>query len=233
MADLESESQGANAFSALAHDIRNVLQSINGGNQMVEQALVGDDIQRVESAWRQVRFKQESLARLMDCILLLQQESLGTARLIPADRILTRTVRLFGPQAENLGVTLQQEFDCELLKSKCWPEWIQNCLTCLLELSLSSCRPGSGGTVSIAGTRTTNQSPPDSIEISIADDRMTLTDEELRVSASPETGCVDWSCRAVYLVAASRLANRAGGTLAAENRDQGWQLTLSVPDSRE
>lgn len=95
----------------LSHHVKNILQAMQGGIDMVEAGLKKEDLQKVRLAWP---ILQRNLSRIHTLILNMLALSKGRLPLlenISINRVLEECMQLAGPYADDRGVALLGDLD--------------------------------------------------------------------------------------------------------------------------
>ena len=95
------------ATAGLGHCVKNILAGMKGGGELVEMALIGKDIARIEKAWPLVQRGLDRIETLMMNLLTYSRER--TPDLMPTDvnDIITEIIEMTHHRAEQVKATIE------------------------------------------------------------------------------------------------------------------------------
>lgn len=130
--------------ASLSHSIRNMMQAIRGGGEVVELGLRKKDLQVVSNGW-------DILARSLDRIFELTMNMLAFSKkrkpefeLSNIDMVLKEVVELFGPQCKRRNVKLEVGCDGHTPPVSADAGGLQQAVLNLLNNALDAVEPGEG-----------------------------------------------------------------------------------------
>jgi signal transduction histidine kinase len=144
---LEAERLAAvgQTVAGLAHGVKNLITSLEGGMYMLETGLKKNNVQRIEQGW-------EMLSRNVQRISLFVRNFLGFSRgrkiqtsAVEPGAIAAEVVQQYGPRAEALGIILRHVQPLPVASAPLDREGILECLTNLVGNAIDACQMSDGG----------------------------------------------------------------------------------------
>ncbi|MEM9412086.1 MAG: FHA domain-containing protein [Planctomycetota bacterium] len=208
-----------NAMASLSHHIKNILQSINGGEHLIENGIKNQEFTVVESGWRIVQRNQESLANLVMDMLSYSKSVIP--RLVPTDlnSELKSAIKNVRARAEASQVNIRYQENSDLPIMYLEPEMMRRVLHNILLAGVQSCRENSGGEID-AAIHHSNEN--NTTEILLSDNGLNMNAGQLATIFDPLVANPHQSRLGLGLAVAKKLIDEMGGTITAEpNESQG------------
>ena len=163
-----------NAMASMSHHIKNILQSINGGNHLIEEGLSHAKIDLIQNGWKIVQKNQQNLGNLVMDMLSYSNNS--TPRLESSNLIemVEGVVSSLQCTAKNENVELSFESDEKQLYIAAESDLMRRAIYNVIDFSINSCRDSTGGKVEVL-----LQSSGTTAELSISDCGINFSKEEL------------------------------------------------------
>ena len=93
----------------LSHHIKNILQGLSGGSELVEKGLVENDMARAKRSWPIVRRSLDRINALILNMLAYSKERRPLLETVNVDHVLNECVELLMPQADERQVALMKD----------------------------------------------------------------------------------------------------------------------------
>ena len=201
-----------NAMSSLSHHIKNILQSINGGNHLIEDGLTNHQFGLIESGWQIVQRNQENLSNLVMDMLSYGKSNVPRLYDCDLNELISHAIQLVERRSERSNVVVEFEPIPDLPTAKLEPEQMVRALHNILLFGINSCLRNSAGRVVIgldhcAENRKTT--------ITIQDDGESLSSNELKSVFDPLAISEKSSRIGLGMAVAKKVINEMNGTVDA------------------
>ncbi len=215
-----------NAMASLSHHIKNILQSINGGNHLIEDGLANQQFGLIESGWQIVQRNQENLSNLVMDMLSYGKANVPRLHDSNLNELISQAVQLVERRAEQCQVQIVYEPLRSMPMLKLEPELMVRALHNILLASINSCRENSGGIVEIV---LKTEFEYDSNIIEIRDNGAILSNLELQSLFDPLAISEKSNRIGLGMAVAKKIINEMHGTLNAISEEQGTRFTIEFP----
>lgn len=211
----DSHSIDANLIlKAISHELGNLLQSISGCNQLIEDALADRQLDRAAGYWRIGQQKQEALSKVVQDILFLSESGIPQSAEIKLVDIIRRAVQSVSRQAELGNVALVCGLAEDDVMSLSCPDILQRCIQNILEFSIRSCAESANGLVSVS---VHCHVALQAISIEIVDNGRNLNSDEIKLFSNSWWQCDQWNRFLISLAVSRRIADGLGSAWQVNN----------------
>ena len=218
-------------LTAISHELRNLMQSISGCNQLIEDALADRQLDRMADYWRIGHQKQEVLSNLVQDVLFLIEDGIPQSAEKTVSEIIRRAILSVTRQTELSNVALVCNQPQPDVASRCYPDILQRCIRNILDFSIRSCPEDGSGQVSVS---IDHDVALQSISVEIADNGRKLISNELQLFSNHWWQFDQWDRFLISLAVSRKIANGLGGELMVKNADgSAKSFTLNLIPSTE
>lgn len=130
--------------ASLSHSIKNILQGMRGGADVVELGLRKQNMNVVRNGWEIVARNQERIYELTMNMLAFSKQRKPEMEMTSLPSLLTEIVALVQKQAENKGVAIITDFDPDMPPVPLDPGGIHQAVLNLLNNAIDAVEPQSG-----------------------------------------------------------------------------------------
>jgi signal transduction histidine kinase len=127
------------SFAILSHDIKNMLEGLQGGGYVVEEGLKDRDENLTMKGWRVVKKNIDELSRLTKNILYSSKKRSGNYRHVAPDQIVNEISGLFQDKASAMNIRLMQQTNPQLPMIILDPDGIRRMLSNLVWNAMEAC----------------------------------------------------------------------------------------------
>ena len=130
--------------AALSHSIKNILQALRGGADVVEMGLRSNNLNQAQKGWRVVDRNLERIYNLTMNLLAYSKQREPTLQLVNPRTLIDECLELIAPSANDKGVMAVADVDRDLPAVPLDPDGIHQVLMNLLSNALDAVEPQSG-----------------------------------------------------------------------------------------
>lgn len=144
-AQLQAERMAAigETVAALSHSIKNILQALRGGADVVEMGIRGNNVTQLSKGWRVVDRNLEKIYNLTMNLLAYSKERKPQLELVNPKSIINDCIELIAPMANERGVMCVADVD-EMPAVPLDPDGIHQVVINLLSNAVDACEAGKG-----------------------------------------------------------------------------------------
>jgi signal transduction histidine kinase len=212
----------------IAHEIKGVLNGLDGGVYMVSTGMQRHDTRRLEQGWEMVRRNVDKVRTLVLDILYYAKDREPDYHLASPIRVVEEVVQRFEPKAAEHGIELVSSFDPGAIRFQVDVRAIQALLTNLLENALDACRAEptrERHTIEFA----VRDEPEDAIFV-ISDDGVGMDSEAKKRAFTAFFSSKGSSGTGLGLHIAQRIAAQHGGGIEVESElGRGTTFSVRIP----
>ena len=212
----------------IAHEIKGVLNGLDGGVYMVSTGMQHHDDRRLEQGWEMVRRNVDKVRTLVLDILYYAKDREPDYHLASPIRVAEEVVQRFEPKAAEHGIELTSSFDPDAIRFQVDVRAIQALLTNLLENALDACRAEPSRerhTIEFA----VRDEPEDAIFV-ISDDGVGMDSEAKQRAFTAFFSSKGSSGTGLGLHIAQRIALQHGGGIEVESElERGTTFSVRIP----
>ena len=145
-AQLDAERMAAvgETTAALSHSIKNILQALRGGADVVEMGLRGSNLPQTTKGWRIVDRNLEKIYNLTMNLLAYSKPREPRFELINAGKLIEECLELIAPMANERGVMAVADLDPDLPAIPLDPDGLHQVMMNLLGNALDAVEPKTG-----------------------------------------------------------------------------------------
>lgn len=145
-AQLQAERMAAigETVAALSHSIKNILQALRGGADVVEMGLRGNNVMQLSKGWRVVDRNLEKIYNLTMNLLAYSKDRQPQLELVQPRALVNDCLELIAPMANERGVMCVADVDDATPAVPMDPDGIHQVLINLLSNAIDACEPGRG-----------------------------------------------------------------------------------------
>lgn len=130
--------------AALSHSIKNILQALRGGADVVEMGLRSSNLNQAQKGWRVVDRNLERIYNLTMNLLAFSKQREPTLQLVNPRTLIDECLELIAPSANDKGVMAVADVDKDLPAVPLDPDGVHQVLMNLLSNALDAVEPQSG-----------------------------------------------------------------------------------------
>jgi len=130
--------------AALSHSIKNILQALRGGADVVEMGLRGNNMVQLSKGWRVVDRNLEKIYNLTMNLLAFSKERTPDLQLVNPRTLVNDCLELIAPMANERGAMCVADVDDGMPAVPMDPDGIHQVLINLLSNAIDACEPSRG-----------------------------------------------------------------------------------------
>jgi signal transduction histidine kinase len=228
---LEAERLAAvgQTVAALSHHIKNILQGLMTGGEMVEQALQEKDETFLEQGWRIVRKNQGKVQDLVMDMLTYSKEREPAIKMTDLNALVRDVLQLMLPRAKELGVELKRvRPDDTLPLVPCDPEGIHRALLNIVGNALDAVEERPNPRL-LVGTRL--DLATGWVNLAVVDNGVGIPPEKQKDVFKPFVSSKGAKGTGLGLAVSRKILREHGGDIVAENiaNNRGARFVLRFP----
>ena len=215
------------SLSGVAHYIKNVLLTMQGGEYLVEQGLNKDQIERAKEGWDVLRRANRKIRGLVENILNYCRKEEITPKPVPINAMVRELIESLAKTSAERGVELATDLDEKLGEIEVDPESFYDALLNLVTNAMDAIPEGRQGRVQIVTRRLEGRHQA---LIEVADNGCGIPEEirskifSLFFSTKGKQGT------GIGLAATRKIIEEHGGTIEFESEDgQGTRFKIYMP----
>ncbi|MCS7033024.1 MAG: ATP-binding protein, partial [Phycisphaerae bacterium] len=145
-AQLQAERMAAigETVAALSHSIKNILQALRGGADVVEMGIRSNNVTQLAKGWRVVDRNLEKIYNLTMNLLAYSKERRPQLELVNLKQLVDECLELIAPMANERGVMCVADVDRDMPAVPLDPDGIHQVLINLLSNAVDATEPGHG-----------------------------------------------------------------------------------------
>jgi signal transduction histidine kinase len=132
------------SLAILSHDIKNILEGLQGGAYVVDEALKDQDQDLMKKGWSVVKKNIQEISSLVQNILYSSKKRKPSAEAILLDKVLMESVAVFYEKAQSTECRLRAQVNPRLPVVHADPGGIRRMLINLLSNAIEACRRDGG-----------------------------------------------------------------------------------------
>jgi len=132
------------SLAILSHDIKNILEGLQGGAYVVDEALKDQDQELMKKGWSVVKKNIQEISGLVQNILYSTKKRKPSAEAIVLEKILMESVAFFYEKAQSIECKLRAQVNPRLPVVHMDPGAMRRMLVNLLSNALEACRRDKG-----------------------------------------------------------------------------------------
>ncbi len=225
---LQNERLGAvgQTVASLSHSIKNILQGMRGGADVVEIGLRKDDMRLVRSGWDIVGRNLERINELTMNMLQFSKQRKPEIDMTNLPQFLEELVALVQPQFDSKKVALLLDVDEDTPPVPIDAGGVHQALLNLLNNALDAVQPESG----VVSLRCRFDAGDDRIQLSVTDNGEGMNKDIQRRLFQPFQSTKGYGGTGLGLVVTKKIVDEHGGSIRVEStRDKGTTFTLTFP----
>ena len=220
----ERVSRAAESTLNLSHGIKNILQAVKGGMEVVEKSLDINDIKRAKGAWPILRRNLDKVNKLVLDMLKYSGESVPEFGSCDLNGLVAEAVETVKVQAGEQGKVIKLSVDEEIKNIDIDADQIYDVILNLLLNAVDAVEAGSG----IIEVSTRTDAGQKRVTLMVSDNGAGIADAEAIFepfqSSKPKVGT------GLGLPIARKIVSQHGGTIHAEsNSGKGASFIVSLP----
>lgn len=128
------------SFTMLSHDIKNILEGLQGGAYVVEEGIKDKDMVLSNRGWNIVKKNITEITRITQNILYSAKERKPKMEMVSPVDVARRTGQLFAEKASSMGIQLLMQLNPKVPQVKLDPTGISRMLGNLIWNALQACQ---------------------------------------------------------------------------------------------
>ena len=211
----------------ISHSIKNMLQTVASGREVIDHAIKRNDVERTKRAWPILNRSLEQMNHLVVNLLKLSRDSTPEIRPCNVNELLESIVENVSPRAEVKNISIGFTPDNDLGKVKIDPDRIAEAVLNLV-LNAIEAMADSGGKIEIATAR---DEANENVFITIADNGPGI--EDVEAVFEPFHSSKKKAGTGLGLTITKRIVEQHHGQMHARNRNEGGTMfMMSLPIKR-
>ena len=215
-----------NAMSSLSHHIKNILQSINGGNHLIEEGLTNQQMDLIQGGWKIVQKNQQHLGNLVMDMLSYSKTAAPRIESVNLVGLSQEVIADIEDTAQNANVEITFLAPEQQIQVPVEPEQMRRALYNIVFFCINSCRENSGGRIQIKLDTT-----DDMVHLSIRDNGVGMSSQELNCIFDPLAISERSSRIGLGMAVARKLIVEMSGSIEASSNEDipGSTFTITLP----
>ncbi|MFO0930718.1 MAG: ATP-binding protein, partial [Gemmataceae bacterium] len=215
--------------AALSHHIKNILQGLLTGGDLVERGFKDTDDLLVQQGWRIVRKNQGKIHELVMDMLSYSKEREPTVEPTDLNVLARDVVELMGPRARERQVRLEAETDDTLPPALVDPEGIHRALLNIVTNALDAVAEVEAPTVRVVVSRDPAEREP-WVRLQVIDNGTGIPADRLADIFRPFVSTKGSRGTGLGLAVSRKILREHGGDILVDSRpDHGSVFTLRMP----
>ena len=216
--------------ASLSHSIKNILQGLRGGADVVELGLKKDNMKVVNGGWEIVARNLDRIFGLTMNMLTYSKQRKPELEMTNVPRLLGEITSLVQKQFDDREVVLLTDFDQNMPPIPLDPSGIHQALLNLLNNALDAVKEGSG----VVSVRCEYDEESQSAQITISDNGEGIKSASIKHLFKPFYSTKGLRGTGLGLVVSKKVIDEHGGKITVNSSSkQGTSFTLWLPDSRD
>lgn len=218
-------------ISSISHDIKGLLNGLDGGIYLVNSGLKKNDRKRIDNGWEIALRNVDRIRSMVLNILYYAKDRVPNWEEVSAQELVRELGEQYASKAREMGIQLRVERDAGDGIFEADPAAVRSMLINLLENAMDACRVDSRKTSHLVTFEFVDR--PESIRFHVADNGIGM-DRETRQKAfslffsSKGSGGTGLGC-----FIANKIAQAHGGRIRVESEvDQGTRFMVDMPKKR-
>lgn len=223
---VQSERMAAvgHAIAALSHHIKNMLQGLKSGGELLKLGIADNDPKAIQSGWRLFDKNQAKIYDLVLDMLSYSKEREPNLESSDLDRVITDVLELTRPLAADNGVALNYQPQ-NLIPMLVDPEAIHRALLNLVTNAIEATAGRPAATVDIHA-----QTTADSVIIEVRDNGIGISDDQMRDLFQPFWSSKGNRGTGLGLAVSRKIAQEHGGDINVTSQpDVGSSFVMTLP----
>lgn len=212
--------------ASLSHSIKNILQGLRGGADVVELGLRKDNMKVVRGGWDIVARNLDRIYGLTMNMLTYSKQRKPELEVTDLPKLLTEIISLIQGQYDNKNVALLTDFDKNMPQVPVDPAGIHQTVLNLLNNALDAVEPGSG----VVSVRLEFDEEAQRIKITINDNGHGIAPESSKHLFEPFYSTKGLRGTGLGLVVTKKVVEEHGGKIKiASSPSRGTTCTITLP----
>ncbi len=212
--------------ASLSHSIKNILQGMRGGADVVELGLRKKNMDLTKGGWDIVARNVERIYELVMNMLAYSKQRKPELELVNLDQLLNEATALVQKQYDVKNVALLTDYGADMPPVPIDPGGVHQALLNLLNNALDAVQPETG----VVSLRCEYDAGDDRVKITVSDNGEGMTQGTLSRLFEPFHSTKGLRGTGLGLVVTKKIVEEHGGTVSVESvRKQGTTFTLLLP----
>ena len=212
--------------ASLSHSIKNILQGMRGGADVVELGLRKNNMDLTRGGWEIVARNVERIYELVMNMLAYSKQRKPELELVNLDQLLNEVAGLVQKQFDNKHVALLIDVPHDMPPVPVDPGGVHQALLNLLNNALDAVQPETG----VVSLRCEYDGDHDRVKITVADNGEGMTQGTLTRLFEPFHSTKGLRGTGLGLVVTKKIVEEHGGVVKVEStRKQGTMFTIQLP----
>lgn len=212
--------------ASLSHSIKNILQALRGGGEVVELGLRKQDLKLVKNGWAILARNLDRIYELTMNMLAYSKQRQPEIELVQLPRIIKEVIELYQPQCDRRNVALITEIDNAMPPIPVDTSGFHQAMTNLLSNALDAVEPGSG----VITVRCEFDEVKDAAVVRVSDNGAGIEQDDLKRLFTPFFSTKGLRGTGLGLVVTKRIVTEHGGNIRVGSEPgKGTTITLTWP----
>ncbi|MCC5830263.1 MAG: FHA domain-containing protein [Phycisphaeraceae bacterium] len=214
--------------ASLSHSIRNIIQGLKGGAEVVELGLRKGAMNVVDNGWQIVARNLERISALTMNMLVFSKNRQPEMVMTNLSKLIDEVIELTNRQFETHKVALITDIDEDMPPVPLDPNGIHQAVLNLLNNALEAVEPETG----VVTVTTRYENSPAAVVIQVADNGHGISEERMASLWEPFFSTKGLRGTGLGLVVTRKIVEEHGGHVKVESRvEQGTTFILHIPVS--
>ena len=212
--------------ASLSHSIKNILQGMRGGGDVVELGIRKNNIGVVRSGWQIISRNLERIYGLTLNMLAFSKQRKPDLVMSSVMSLLTEVIELTKSQFEGKNIALITELDEDMPPIPMDPSGVHQAVLNLVNNAIEAVEPETG----VVSLSCEYDGDSEAVRIRVGDNGPGIDEENRQKLFEPFHSTKGMRGTGLGLVVAKKVADEHGGVIAVESRPgQGTVFTLTLP----
>jgi signal transduction histidine kinase len=216
--------------ASLSHSIKNIIQGVRGGAEVVELGLRKNNMDTVKGGWDIVARNLERISQLTMNMLAFSKTRVPEVEMVRLDRLIGDLEALMARQFDARKVALITEIDEDIPPVPLDTSGIEQAILNLLTNGLEAVKPGTGAVT----IRADYDAQKQLVRIRVSDNGEGMSPQTRKRLFQPFHSTKGLKGTGLGLVVTKKIVEEHGGTIAVQTAlNEGTTFTITLPVSRK
>ncbi len=213
------------AMASLSHDIKNILNALEGGIFIMDLGVQKEDVSSIVKGWKMVRRNTDRIRDLVLDMLFYAKPRKPEYQVVEINKIVQEVCELLQNKARDKEVKLEWIPDSSSKQVKVDPKGIYRCLLNLVSNALDACEAGEEVTVKAEVAEEKGF-----LYIAVSDTGCGIPEDKLKDIFTPFKSSKGYGGTGLGLAVAHKIASEHKGTISVESEvGKGTTFLVRIP----